>query len=141
MVAGTYQVKPELPFVPGAEVSGVVESAPRSADFKPGDRVTALLDSGGLTRGGYAEISDAAPASVQRMPDTMSFEDGAGFTLIFQTAWFGLHRRAKLLSGEVLLHAGAGGVGSAHQVGGSVREGHCHGRIGLEDGSMLAARR
>jgi NADPH2:quinone reductase len=44
----------------------------------------------------------------------MSFEDGAGFTLIFQTAWFGLHRRAKLLSGEVLLvHAGAGGVGSA----------------------------
>jgi len=48
------------------------------------------------------------------MPDAMSFEDGAGFTLIFQTAWFGLHRRAKLLSGEVLLvHAGAGGVGSA----------------------------
>jgi NADPH2:quinone reductase len=114
MVAGQYQVKPELPFVPGAEVSGVVESAPRSAGFKPGDRVTALLDSAGLTRGGYAEISDAAPASVQRMPDTMSFEDGAAFTLIFQTAWFGLHRRAKLLSGEVLLvHAGAGGVGSA----------------------------
>src|SRR5712691_8145103 len=114
MIAGQYQVKPELPFVPGAEASGVVESAPRSSGFKPGDRVTALLDSAGLTRGGYAEISDAAPASVQRMPDAMSFEDGAGFTLIFQTAWFGLHRRAKLLSGEVLLvHAGAGGVGSA----------------------------
>ena len=114
MVAGTYQVKPELPFVPGAEVSGVVDSAPRSAGFKPGDRVTALLDSGGLTRGGYAEIADAVPASVQRMPDSMSFEDGAGFTLIFQTAWFGLHRRAGLLSGETLLvHAGAGGVGSA----------------------------
>src|SRR5260370_12976079 len=114
VVAGQYQVKPELPFVPGAEVSGVVESAPRSAGFKPGDRVTALVDSGGLTRGGYAEIADAVPGSVQRMPDTMSFEDGAAFTLIFQTAWFGLHRRAKLLSGEVLLvHAGAGGVGSA----------------------------
>src|SRR5260370_22187492 len=114
MVAGQYQVKPELPFVPGAEVSGVVESAPRSAGFKPGDRVTALVDSGGLTRGGYAEIADAVQGSVQRMPDTMSFEDGAAFTLIFQTAWFGLPRRAKLLSGEVLLvHAGAGGVGSA----------------------------
>jgi NADPH2:quinone reductase len=114
MVAGQYQVKPELPFVPGAEVSGVVESAPPGAGFKPGDRVTALLDSGGLTRGGYAEVSDAAPASVLRMPDTMSFEDGAGFTLIFQTAWFGLHRRAHLQPGETLLvHAGAGGVGSA----------------------------
>ncbi len=114
MVAGQYQVKPELPFVPGAEISGVVESAPSGAGFKPGDRVTALLDSGGLTRGGYAEVSDAATASVLRMPDTMSFEDGAGFTLIFQTAWFGLHRRAHLQAGETLLvHAGAGGVGSA----------------------------
>ena len=114
MIAGQYQVKPDLPFVPGAEVSGVVESAPRGAHVKSGDRVTALLDSGGLTRGGYAEISDAVPSSVLPMPDTMSFEDGAGFTLIFQTAWFGLHRRAKLLSGETLLvHAGAGGVGSA----------------------------
>src|SRR5712692_95741 len=74
----------------------------------------ALLDSGGLTRGGYAEIADAAPQSVVRMPDEMSFEDGAGFTLIYQTGWFGLHRRAKLQPGETLLvHAGAGGVGSA----------------------------
>src|SRR5260370_9124834 len=114
MVAGQYQVKPELPFVPGAEVSGVVETAPRSAGFKPGDRVTALLDSSGLTRGGYAEISDAAPASVQRMPDAMPFEDGAGFTLIFQTAWFGLPRRAKLLSGELLLvPAAPAGVAAA----------------------------
>src|SRR5258708_1704812 len=114
MVAGQYQVKPELPFVPGAEVSGVVESARRSGGLSPGDRVPALLDRGALPRGGYAEISDAVSASVQRMPDAMSFEEGAGFTLIFQPAWFGLHRRAKLLSGEVLLvHAGAGGVGSA----------------------------
>jgi NADPH2:quinone reductase len=44
----------------------------------------------------------------------MPFDDAAAFTLIFQTAWFGLHRRANLLSGETLLvHAGAGGVGSA----------------------------
>jgi NADPH2:quinone reductase len=48
------------------------------------------------------------------MPDKMSFEEGAGFTLIFQTGWFGLHRRANLKAGETLLvHAGAGGVGSA----------------------------
>ena len=114
MVAGLYQVKPELPFVPGVEVSGEVVSAPAASGFKPGDRVMALLDSAGLTHGGYSEIADAAPQSITRMPDNMSFEEGAGFTLVFQTGWFGLHRRAHLQAGETLLvHAGAGGVGSA----------------------------
>jgi NADPH:quinone reductase len=114
MVAGQYQVKPELPFVPGIEVSGEVVIAPASAGLASGDRVTALLDSGGLTRGGYGEIADAAPASVSRMPEDMPFDDGAAFTLTYQTGWFGLHRRAQLQSGETLLvHAGAGGVGSA----------------------------
>lgn len=114
MVAGLYQVKPELPFVPGVEVSGEVVSAPPGTGFEAGDRVMALVDNAGLTRGGYAEIADAAPQSVSRMPDKMSFEEGAGFTLVFQTGWFGLHRRANLKPGETLLvHAGAGGVGSA----------------------------
>ena len=114
MVAGQYQVKPELPFVPGNEISGVVDSGGAATGLKKGDRVTALLDNAGLTRGGYAELADAMPTSVQRMPDAMPFDDAAAFTLIFQTAWFGLHRRANLQSGETLLvHAGAGGVGSA----------------------------
>jgi NADPH2:quinone reductase len=114
MVAGLYQVKPELPFVPGVEVSGEVVSAPTASGFKPGDRVIALLDHTSLTRGGYAEVADASPDSITRMPDKMSFEEAAGFTLIFQTGWFGLHRRANLQPGETLLvHAGAGGVGSA----------------------------
>ena len=114
MVAGLYQVKPELPFVPGVEVSGEVASAPPASGFKPGDRVMALVDNVGLTHGGYSEIADAAPGSVTRIPDTMPFEEAAGFTLIFQTGWFGLHRRAHLQAGETLLvHAGAGGVGSA----------------------------
>jgi NADPH2:quinone reductase len=114
MVAGQYQVKPDLPFVPGNEVSGVVEHAPRDSGFNGGDRVSALLDNGGLTRGGYAEIADAHADTVRRIADSMPFDDAAAFTLIYQTAWFGLHRRANLLSGETLLvHAGAGGVGSA----------------------------
>src|SRR5207245_179791 len=123
MVAGQYQTKPDLPFVPGAEVSGVIEHAPRDSGFNSGDRVSALLDNGGLTRGGYAEIADANPATVQRIADDMPFDDAAAFTLIYQTAWFGLHRRANLLSGETLLvHAGAGGVGSAAiQVGKAAR--------------------
>jgi NADPH:quinone reductase len=114
MVAGLYQVKPELPFVPGVEVSGEVVTAPAASGFRPGDRVMALLDSVGLTHGGFAEVADAAPASIARMPDKMTFDEAAGFTLIFQTGWFGLHRRANLKAGETLLvHAGAGGVGSA----------------------------
>jgi NADPH2:quinone reductase len=114
MIAGTYQAKPSLPFVPGVEVSGEVVAAPATSGFKPGDRVTALLDTGGLTRGGYAEIADAIPTSVSPMPNNMSFEEAAGFTLTYQTGWFGLHRRANLQPGETLLvHAGAGGVGSA----------------------------
>ena len=114
MVAGLYQVKPDLPFVPGVEVSGEVINAPANSGFKSGDRVMALLDHGGLTRGGFAEIADAAPSSLTRMPAKMPFEDAAGFTLIYQTGWFGLHRRANLKAGETLLvHAGAGGVGSA----------------------------
>ena len=114
MVAGTYQTKPALPFVPGVEVSGEVVAAPDSSGFKPADRVMALLDSGGLTRGGYAEVADAVPTAVSRMPDAMPFDEAAGFTLTYQTGWFGLHRRANLQPGETLLvHAGAGGVGSA----------------------------
>jgi NADPH:quinone reductase len=114
MVAGTYQVKPALPFVPGVEVSGEVIAVPPASGFQAGDRVMALLDSGGLTRGGYAEIADAHPRSISRMPANMSFEDAAAYTLIYQTAWFGLHRRANLQPSETLLvHAGAGGVGSA----------------------------
>jgi len=114
MISGQYQTKPDLPFVPGSEISGVVINAPAGSGFQPGDRVMALVDNVGLTRGGYAEVADAAPGSVAPMPAKMGFDEAAAFTLIFQTGWFGLHRRANLQAGETLLvHAGAGGVGSA----------------------------
>ena len=63
MVAGLYQVKPDLPFVPGVEVSGEVISAPAALRLQAGDRVMALLDNAGLTRGGFAEIADAVAGS------------------------------------------------------------------------------
>jgi NADPH:quinone reductase len=114
MIAGAYQVKPDLPFVPGVEVSGMVESGPEGSGFAKGDRVMALLDNTSLTRGGFADLCDASPHSLTRIPEGMPFDDAAAFTLVFQTGWFGLHRRANLQAGETLLvHAGAGGVGSA----------------------------
>ena len=58
--------------------------------------------------------ADAVPSSVSLIPAGMSFEEAAGFTLTYQTGWFGLHRRANLQPQETLLvHAGAGGVGTA----------------------------
>ncbi len=114
LVAGTYQQRPELPFVPGAEVAGVVVEAPSGSGFAPGERVLARLLAGGLSGGGYAEAANAFPADVLRIPDTMSFEHAAAFFINYETGWFGLHRRAHIQPGEFLLvHAAAGGVGSA----------------------------
>ncbi|HKW60318.1 MAG TPA: NADPH:quinone oxidoreductase family protein [Candidatus Dormibacteraeota bacterium] len=109
LVAGTYQVKPELPFVPGAEVSGIIVHASGESGFGPGDRVLARLP-----LGGYAEIAHARPADTLKIPQSMSFEVAAAFFINYETGWFGLHRRAQIQPGEYLLvHAAAGGVGSA----------------------------
>ena len=113
-IAGTYQVKPDLPFIPGAEVAGEVEAAPPDSGFKPGDRVLATVTQEGLHNGGYTEGTQAHPNAVVKIPDVMSFVEGAAFFINYQTGWFGLHRRAKLQPGEVVLvHGGAGGVGTA----------------------------
>lgn len=114
LVSGNYQVKPELPFVPGLEVAGTVMSAPPGALVRTGDRVLALLKTGGLMGGGFSQVTDAPLAGVVAIPSEMPYEDASALMLTYQTGYFGLHRRANLRSGEVLLvHAGAGGVGSA----------------------------
>ena len=113
-VAGTYQVRAELPFIPGAEVAGTVQEAPPGGRLSPGDRVMARVSPAGLVRGGYAEYTQARPEDTVRLPDAIPFAEAAAFFINYQTGWFGLHRRAALQAGEVLLvHAGAGGVGSA----------------------------
>ena len=113
-IAGSYQVKPELPFVPGTEVAGTVVAAPVDSGFNPRDRVLARLAQNGLLGGGYSELVDALPELTVRLPDGMPFDEAAGFFVNYQTGWFGLMRRARLQPGEVVLvHAGAGGVGSA----------------------------
>ena len=72
----------------------------------------AMMDKVG--RGGYAEVVDTLPNVAHKIPDDMPFEDAAAFNITYQTGWFGLHRRAQLQPGEVLLvHGGAGGTGTA----------------------------
>ena len=114
LVAGTYQQKPEMPFVPGAEVAGTIVDAEPGSGFDEGDRVLARVNPEGIASGGYAEVAFARPDQTMKIPDSMSFEEAAAFFINYETGWFGLHRRARLRSGEFLLvHAAAGGVGSA----------------------------
>lgn len=115
MMQGKYQVQPPLPFSPGSEVSGTVRAVGDGIDhLEPGDRVLAMLG-----WGGYASAAVAPADATVRMPDSMSFEHGAAFGIVYQTAYFGLVHRANLASGETLLvHAAAGGVGlAAVQIG------------------------
>mgnify|MGYP002136694142 CR=1 FL=1 len=69
---GKYQIRPEPPFIPGAEISGVVVSAPEGSGFAPGDRVLAAA-----YLGGYAERIAVNPAQVLRIPDGLAFDEAA----------------------------------------------------------------
>lgn len=115
MVQGKYQVRPPLPFSPGGEVAGVVRAVGANVQrIAQGDRVFAMLG-----WGGYASVALAPADAVYRMPDSMTFEHGAAFGVVYQTSYFGLVYRANVQPGETLLvHAAAGGVGlAAVQIG------------------------
>ncbi|MCY1035205.1 NADPH:quinone oxidoreductase family protein [Corallococcus sp. BB11-1] len=107
---GKYQLKPELPFVPGVEVAGVVRQAPSGARVKAGDRVMGFS----FTLGGFAEVCAVAPELAFPIPAAWSFEQAAGVVMNYHTAHFALHRRGQLKAGEtVVVHGAAGGVGTA----------------------------
>ncbi|NML43332.1 NADPH:quinone oxidoreductase family protein [Ramlibacter sp. G-1-2-2] len=108
VIAGKYQRKPPLPFVPGTEASGVVlEAAPDVTAFKPGDRVAASLD-----WGAYGEQAVATAATTWHVPDAIPLEVAATVPLTYGTAYAALHWRARLQPGEtVLVYGAAGGVG------------------------------
>jgi len=111
LVEGKYQVRPDLPFIPGVEGAGVVVGSPAGSRLRVGQRAAFFTEIG---RGSYAEMADVRPSAAVAIPDTMSSEEAASFLTTYLTAHFGLHRRAQLRRGETLLvHAGAGGVGSA----------------------------
>jgi NADPH2:quinone reductase len=108
-VQGRYQVRPPLPFTPGAEVAGTIEAAGEGEAFTAGERVQAIVP-----LGGFAEYCVAAVDSVFRIPDRMGFAEAAAMPIVYQTSYFALKRRAALQPGEwLLVHAAAGGVGCA----------------------------
>ncbi|MGH8872068.1 MAG: NADPH:quinone oxidoreductase family protein [Acidimicrobiia bacterium] len=114
VVAGRYQVKPELPFVPGGEFAGVIESSDGVDGFEIGDRVCGFVGFGAM-----AEKAVAYPGAISRLPEHISFEAGASIPVGYGTSYHALVDRAGLQAGETLLVLGAaGGVGiAAIQIG------------------------
>jgi NADPH2:quinone reductase len=108
---GRYQEKPEPPFTPGMEIAGEVVAAGEGAKARIGDRV---LGTPPMGEGGYAELAVLDADSTLPWPDGMSAGQAAGMFVTYQTGICALEHRAKLQAGETLLvHAAAGGVGSA----------------------------
>jgi NADPH2:quinone reductase len=106
---GEYQYKPELPFVPGSEVGGIVRSAPADSGFVAGDKVAAFC-----MTGAFAEVLVAPAEMTFALPDGLDFAQGAALILNYHTAYFALVTRGRLTAGEtVLIHGAAGGVGTA----------------------------
>ena len=106
---GQYQIKPELPFVPGSEVAGTVRSAPEESGLNEGDRVAACC-----LLGAWAEVAVAPDFLTFELSDALDYAQGAGLILNYHTAYFSLKHRGRLTEGEtVLVHGAAGGVGTA----------------------------
>src|SRR5438034_7431947 len=111
MRAGTYAIKPPLPYTPGSDAAGVIEAI--SADVKkvkPGDRVYTAK----TATGAYAQYALALQEQVHSLPERVSFGQGAGVWVPYGTAYHALHHSAKARASEtVLVHGASGGVGCA----------------------------
>ena len=106
---GEYQYKPDLPFVPGTDIGGVVRSAPEGSGLAEGDRVASCC-----MTGGFAEVAVAPAFLTFPLSDELDFAQGAALVMNYHTAYFALKLRGRLAEGEtVLVHGAAGGVGTA----------------------------
>jgi len=118
VIGGKYQIRPDLPFIPGGEAAGTVSAIGRGAQgLEIGDRVIAM----GAT-GAFAEKICKPAAELIKLPDSMDFLTAAGFHAAYGTSYHALKQRARLQPGETLLVLGAaGGVGlAAVDIGGAM---------------------
>ena len=129
MCRGEYQVRPDLPFVPGHEVCGdVLEVGEGVTHVAVGDRV---LGGTSIPAGGFATECLMDAATTFPAPDGLDDAASAALMISYQTGWFALHRRARLREGEhLLVHAASGGVGSAAVQLGRAAGAHVIGVVG-----------
>ena len=92
----------------GGEVAGVVREAPAGSGFAAGDRVAGMTIWGAM-----AELALAIPKYTVKLPDAMSYAEGAALWLNYSTAWFGIERAGVREGETVLVQGAAGGVGTA----------------------------
>ena len=111
MRAGTYAIKPPLPYTPGSDAAGVVEAVGSAVKkVKAGDRVYTAK----TVTGAYAEYALALESQVHALPGKISFAQGAGVWVPYGTAYFALFHSAQARASEtVLIHGASGGVGTA----------------------------
>lgn len=126
---GQYQVRPPLPFTPGVEICGETEDGRR------------VIANPALPHGGFAEYALADARALLPAPESLDDAEAAALHIGYQTGWFGLHRRARLEAGETLLvHAAAGGVGSAAVQLGKAAGATVIGVVGGADKAAVARR-
>ena len=107
--AGTYPALPPLPYITGTELAGEIVAGPRK-----GERIFAAGTTGPRNTGCHAELAVVADAMAHRLPDHLSFAEGAAIPVAFGTAYRALVDRGLLLPGQtVLIHGASGGVGNA----------------------------
>ncbi len=111
MRAGTYAVKPPLPYTPGSDAAGVIEAVGEGVKkVKPGDRVYTAK----TLSGAYAEYALTLEEQVHCLPEKVSFGQGAGVWVPYGTAYHALYHSAEAHASEtVLVHGASGGVGCA----------------------------
>ena len=111
--SGTYARKPSLPYTPGTDIAGLVESVgPEVTAVSQGARVYTHGVAAG--HGGYAELAVCEESQVHPIPPHVTFQQGAAIGVPYGTAWRALFLRAQARAGEtVLVHGASGGVGVA----------------------------
>ncbi|HEX5422474.1 MAG TPA: NADPH:quinone reductase [Candidatus Acidoferrales bacterium] len=111
MRSGTYAIKPPLPYTPGSDAAGEVEAVGQGVTkFKRGDRVYTAK----TVTGAYAEYALTLESQVHRLPEKVSYSQGAGVWVPYGTAYHALYQCAIAHAGEsVLIHGASGGVGTA----------------------------
>ena len=115
MRSGGYALNPGLPYTPGADGAGVIDQVGEGVSgWKTGDRVYISGTAAGKAHGAYAQNAVCTSDQVHRLPDRVSFAQGAGLFVPYVTAWRALFGRANTRAGDVvLIHGASGGVGVA----------------------------
>lgn len=115
MRAGVYAIKPDLPYTPGADAAGAIDQVGVGVQHvQVGERVYISGTALGKAHGAYAQYAVCLPGQVHRLPERISFTQGAGLFVPYVTAWRALFGRANTRADDtVMIHGASGGVGSA----------------------------